>query len=275
MHEEQDDCIKGKIVNKNVVLITGASSGIGAGLALAYAKKEAQLLLVSRRQDKLKSVADECNKINPNCHVLTSQCDVNSRDDLIKAVNLAKEKFGSIDTVFANAGFGIGGKFEKLEIADFRRQFETNIFGVLNTIYATLDELKKSKGRLCLLGSVNSYIAQPMLIPYSMTKFSIKALADGLYYQLKSFGISVTLVCPGIVESEIRRVDKYGQFNPAIKESAPKALLVSTTAAVNEIVSAVEKRKKEKVVTSHGRILVFLQRHFPWLLTPLFHKRIL
>jgi len=88
-------------------------------------------------------------------------CDVTNDSEVERAVSEAREALGAADVVVANAGFGVGGRVDSLTVDDFRRQFETNVFGVLRTIYATLDDLKQTKGRLAIVGSINGYLALP------------------------------------------------------------------------------------------------------------------
>lgn len=252
---------------KKVVFITGASSGIGESLAYEYAKRGYRLVLSARRMDRLAEIE---LKLKEQTEVMIAECDVCKVEDLKRVVSEAVAKFGRLDVVIANAGFGVAARFEKLSLDDYRRQFETNVFGVLATIQATLGELKKNQGRLALVGSANSYISEPKKTPYCMSKFAVKALADGLYWELQPQGVSVTLICPGLVESEIRKVDKAGHYDETAKDPAPAFLIMPREKAAKQIVSAIEARKKELVVAWHAKIAVWLQRYFPAFLTPLF-----
>ncbi len=252
---------------KNVVFITGASSGIGRAVAKEFVKQGHAVFLTARREDRLAELARELSSNGGD--VAHQVCDVTSRQDLDRAVESARGKFGKIDVCFANAGFGVAGRFDKLTIDDFRRQFETNVFGVLNTVYSSLNSILESKGSIVLMGSANSYVSEPRKAPYCMSKFAVKALADGLYWELKPNGVAVTLICPGIVESEIRQVDKWGKYDANAKDPAPKKLMMPTTVAAKKIVSAILGRKKEELVTFHGTAAVWAQRYAPFLLTPI------
>jgi len=119
-----------------VVFITGASSGIGAALAREYARRGADLALAARRTDRLDALAAELSAQGRRALVLA--CDVTRDGELEAAVARTRDAFGRIDVVVANAGFGVVGPVERLRLEDYRRQFETNVFGVLRTVYATL-----------------------------------------------------------------------------------------------------------------------------------------
>ena len=167
--------------------------------------------------------------------------------------------------VVANAGFGVVGPVEQLTLEDYRRQFETNVFGVLRTVYATVGDLKTSRGRLVIIGSVSGHVATPGASPYAMSKFAVRALSDALGHELARAGVAVTLVSPGFVDSEIRRVDNTGVFRPDTPEPIPAWLVMGVERAARTIVRAVARRRREVVVTGHGKVAVWLQRHVPWL----------
>ncbi len=246
---------------KKVVLITGASSGIGEGLAKQFAKQGAQLVLAARRVENLQKLSDELTK--QGVETLVCRCDVTFAGDCEKMVESAMQKFGKIDVVVANAGFGVVGKFETLKPEDYRRQFETNIYGVLNTLYASLNALKASKGRLALVGSVTGFVTLPGNSPYTMSKHAIRSLSYALYYELKSYGISVTHIAPGFVTSEIRRVDNLGNHHPQVQETLPKWIQMPTAKAAKKIVKAIYQRRRERILTGHGYWAVFAASHFP------------
>src|SRR5262249_55599175 len=185
------------------VLITGASSGIGAALARECASKGAALVLTARRLDRLEALCREIEAMGRQA--LAVPCDVTVDGDLERVASAARQRFGRIDVVVANAGFGVVGPVERLTLADYRRQLETNVFGVLRTIHATLGDLRAARGRLVVIGSVSGHIATPGASAYAMSKFAVRALAEALGHELAGDGVSVTLVSPGFVESDIRR----------------------------------------------------------------------
>lgn len=246
-----------------VVLITGASSGIGAALCREFARRGADVVLAARRVDRLQALAAEIERAGRRA--LAVACDVTVDGDVERAVRAALEKLGRIDVVVANAGFGVVGHVDRLALDDYRRQFETNVFGVLRTILATLPALEQTRGRILVVGSVAGYIATPGSSPYSMSKFALRALAEALGHELAPRGVSVTIANPGFVESEIRRVDNRGMLRAATRDPIPAWLQMSAARAARQIVRAVARRRREIVVTRVGKTTVFLQRHAPWL----------
>jgi short-subunit dehydrogenase len=247
-----------------VALITGASSGIGAALAREFARHGADLALLARRQDRLAALSAEIERQGRRALVLAA--DVTVDGDVERAVAAARVAFGRLDVVVANAGFGVVGPIESLTLDDYRRQFETNVFGVLRTVRASLEALKASRGRLAIVGSVAGYIATPGASPYSMSKFAVRGLAQALGHELGRAGVSVTLVTPGYVESEIHRVDNTGVFHAEAREPIPAWLIMPAPRAARQIVRAIARRRREVVITGHGKVGVFLQRHAPWLI---------
>ncbi len=250
------------------VLITGASSGIGEELALQLAQAGAKLTLTARRVDRLETLAQRIADSGKPRPVVT-ECDVTRDGDLERAVADATRAFGNLDVAFANAGFGVVAPLKKLALADYRRQFETNVFGVLRTIYAALPELEKSRGNLAIVGSVAGWISTPGASPYSMSKFALRALADSITQELKPTGIKVTLLSPGFVGSEIRIKDNYEKLHATAKDPIPPRMVVPTPVAVREILRAVARGKRERIITGHGKVLVAIQRYVPWALRAL------
>ena len=244
-----------------VTLITGASSGIGTALSLEIARQGGDIVLVGRRRERLEKIAREIEAMGRRA--LAVPGDVTHDGDMEGAVEKTRREFVSIDYVAANAGFGVAGRFEKLTIEDFRRQFETNVFGVLRTIYAARALLIASRGCIAIIGSVNGYIALPRLSAYSMSKFAIHGLADSLRHEMKPHGVDVVLIAPGFVRTEIRHIDKAGVYRSEIKDRVPPWLQISAERAARQIALAMYKRRPVKVIANHAKIAVFLQRHCP------------
>lgn len=246
-----------------VAFVTGASSGLGYEISLELARKGFDVVIVARREARLKTLSDEIKRLGKNA--LIEVRDVTVHGEIEEAVKNTIKSWGRIDVVVANAGFGVAGGIERLTLLDYQRQFETNVFGVLRTVIATLAYLKETKGRLALIGSVNGYISLPLGSAYAMSKFAVRALAESLYLELKESGVSVTHIAPGFVKTEIRQVDNKGQWHESSKADAPSWLAADASSAAKEIVWAIMKRKRERVITRHGKIILLIQKHAPCL----------
>lgn len=181
-----------------VMLITGASSGIGAETARAAAKEGYRLVLAARSADKLAGLQQELGGAEK---VLTVQCDVQNGDDQKQMVTRALDAFGRIDAVFANAGRGgEPGGFSGADPDVWKDMILTNILGVGITIQVCLPALRESRGHLLLTGSAAGRTTIPGSM-YSASKWAVSAIGYGVREELRGSGIRVTLIEPGMVDT--------------------------------------------------------------------------
>ena len=246
------------------VLITGASSGIGEELAWQLGRAGAHLTLTARRTQLLDALAQRIAATGAP-RPLVVPCDVTRDGDVERAVAESTARWGSLDVVIANAGFGIVGAFRDLSVSDYRRQLETNVFGVLRTIHAALPDIERARGNVVIIGSVAGWVASPNGSPYAMSKFAVRALAEAITPELALTGVAVTLISPGFVTSDIRRVDNQGTLHADAADPIPPWLVVPTDKAVRQILRAVARGRREAIITGHGKVLVALERCVPWL----------
>lgn len=250
-------------IANQVIFITGASSGIGEALARELARRGAIVALAARRTERLETVAKEIEAAGGQAMALA--CDVTRDGDCEAAVAKIKERFGRLDAAVANAGFGVIGDVERLTLDDFRRQFDTNVFGVLRTFYATIGELKASRGQFVLVGSTSSYFVAPGMSAYTMSKFAVRALAESLHGELAASGVNVLLVNPGFITTEIRAVNNRGEVTDS-KDPVPKWIQMPAADCARKIAGAMEARRRERHITAHSHAGIFLARHTPWLI---------
>jgi short-subunit dehydrogenase len=246
------------------VLITGASSGIGEELAWQLGQAGARLTLTARRADLLEALAQRIAAAGQPQPIVV-RCDVTRDGDVERAVAESTRRWGQLDVVIANAGFGVVGALRDLSVDDYRRQFETNVFGVLRTIYAALPDIEKTGGNVVIIGSVAGWMATPNASPYAMSKFALRALADAITPELSLKGVTVTLISPGFVASDIRRVDNRGTLHAGAADPVPRWALMPTDKAARQMLRAVARGKAEAIITGHGKIIVAIERFMPWL----------
>jgi short-subunit dehydrogenase len=257
---------------KQTVWITGASSGIGKEMAIQYAKKGLNVVVSARRTNLLVALQDEINTRGGNAFAVA--CDVTDTASIEKCVQQIVLKYGQLDIVVANAGCVVLGFMEELTESDWQRQLNINVIGLAMTVKHALPELKKTKGRLALIGSVAAYVPNPMVGAYGASKAAVHNIGETLQVELKGTGVSCTTIHPGFVDSNITRVDNDGNFNPEATDPRPANLMWPTDKAVKEMIKTIEKRKKVKVITGHGKVFVFLGRFFPGIARVLMYKQL-
>lgn len=242
------------------VFVTGASSGIGEALARAAVNAGARVVLAARREDRIRSLALELGV--ERCEAVA--CDVRSEADLERAVTCAR-RFGHIDVVIANAGFGVGGPMAQLSIADYQRQFDTNVWGVIRTLKATLPDLRHTRGSAAVVGSANGYLSIPGHSAYCMSKHAVRSLCACLRHELREDGVSVTHLVPGFVSSEFRQLNRDGRLPDAPIDPVPSWLQASGQHAARLMLAAIAAGKEEQVITAHARLVSALSRYTPGL----------
>lgn len=182
------------------VLITGASSGIGAGIARELAQPGASLALGARRMDRLDSLADELRA--KGAEVLTRRLDVTDRASVEAFADAARQAFGRVDVIVNNAGVMPLSLMASMKVDEWERMVDVNIKGVLYGIAAVLPEMTaRGSGHIINIASVGALRVSPTAAVYCATKYAVRAISDGLRQECQD--IRVTCVHPGVVESEL------------------------------------------------------------------------
>jgi short-subunit dehydrogenase len=249
------------MANANVVWITGASSGLGKAMAFEWAMLGYRVVLSARRKELLDEVALKIR--NSGGDALVVPVDIMEERSIEGAVQSIIKNWGRLDIAVANAGFGVFGSIEQLTSKDWYRQLQGNVTGLALTVKYALPYLKQTQGRIGLVGSVASYVPNPYVGAYGASKAAVNSIGLTLQVELAGTGVSCTTVHPGFVESEIARVDNEGVWHPERKDPRPAKLMWPTDKAAKVMVKAIMNRKRNYVFTTHGRVLVGLQRWFP------------
>jgi len=256
--------------HNQVVWITGASSGLGKGMALEFASKGAILAISARRIDLLEEVVAEIKSKGGKAKAYL--CDVLISQSIEECLEKIIQDFGKLDVAVANAGYGALGKIEDLTEADWNRQLAVNVTGLALTCKFALPHLRKTKGRLALIGSVAAFVPNPGVGAYGASKAAVHNIGESLQVELKASGVSCTTIHPGFVESNIARVDNEGTFHPDRQDPRPSNLMWTTEKAAKVMVEAIERRKKVFVFTGHGKILVSISKLSPSLIRKIVAK---
>ena len=240
------------------VFITGASSGIGAALAIEFAKRGATLGISARRSEKLQSIAQQCKELGAT-DVFTYTVDVTNQDS---SESTAKDFIASangIDIIIANAGVAYSDKISSGEATQINQVFSTNILGVTNSIIPFVPTMKEnSSGKIVIISSIASFRPIAFHGGYSASKSAVRMLADSWRMALKKYNIQLTAICPGFIVSEMTEENKF-----------PMPFLLETEDAARKMVKAIDNGKKTYILPWQIKMILYVTR---WLPTSLYYK---
>ncbi len=233
-----------------VVVVTGASSGIGEAIARRLARGPVALVLAARRLERLEALAAELDP--QRTRTLLVACDVTLASDRERLVSETMKRFGRIDILVNNAGYGQRGPVERVAVEAIRANFETNVFSLVALTQLVLPQMReRGAGRIINVGSVAGRIARPMSSVYDSTKHALEALTDGLRGELRPFGVEVVLIRPGFIATEFGKVanqtsetafNDAGPYAPYVEGFRQKSLNLRRVAGVpDDIARLVEK----------------------------------
>jgi short-subunit dehydrogenase len=213
------------------ILITGASAGLGSALAQAYAAPGVVLALIGRDAERLGAVANRCK--NLGAEVITASIDVTELDRL-SAWIADFDRTHPLDLVIANAGTTntISGVHAAESWADIRRVFDTNIYGVLATVFPAVEAMRtRGHGQIAMMSSLGAYVGMPISPAYNGSKAAIKVYGEGLRGWLAPQGVGVTVICPGFVKSAMS--DNYPGPTPFLVPADKAAAIIKAGLARN------------------------------------------
>lgn len=186
---------------RQVIIVTGASAGIGEATTRRLMRAGARVVISARRQERLDALARELDPAGDS--VLAVAGDITAEADRRRLVEATLAKFGRIDGLVNNAGYGTRGPVERVPVELIRRNFETNVFSLVALTQLVLPGMReRGSGCIVNIGSVAGRIARPLSSVYDSTKHALEALTDGLRGELKPFGVRVTLIRPGFILTE-------------------------------------------------------------------------
>ncbi|WP_337019031.1 SDR family oxidoreductase, partial [Oceanobacillus massiliensis] len=211
------------VLNGKVVVITGASSGIGETAARMLASMGAHVVIGARRVERLESLASDIQGARGS--VVMQQLDVTELEQMQAIIGAAKSRFGKVDAIINNAGVMPLSSLEALKIDEWNQMIDVNIRGVLHGIASGLPVMKKQGfGHFINIASIGAYEVTPSAAVYCATKYAVRAITDGLRQETVGLGIRVTLVSPGVTESELAESITDNQARELMNEYRRNAL---------------------------------------------------
>lgn len=256
-----------------IVIITGASSGIGKSLAIEFAKRGANLILAARQFVTLCELTESIEK-HYNIKAIAVQCDVTLPDDCEHLIKQTLTTFGRIDVLINNAGISMRALFNDTEIKVLQSVMDVNFWGTVYCTKYALPEIIKSKGTIVGVSSIAGYKGLPGRTGYSASKFAMNGFLDALRVENLKNGIHILTASPGFTASNIRNtaLDKDGvqQGESTLHEEK----MMTSDEVANIIADGVESRKRTIIMTSQGKLTVFLSKFLPGTLDKLVYNTI-
>ncbi len=251
-------------MRNQVVLITGASTGIGEALAIELARRGAKVVLTARRIAELQRVESAIRAAGGQA--LAVACDVTRREDNIRAVAQAVAHFGGLDGLILNAGATMWARFEEIEDpAMLDRLMQVNYMGAVYGVHAALPHLKKSRGRIVGIASLTALTGVPTRSGYAASKHAMRGFFDSLRIELRASGVSVTMIYPGFVATGIRENATAANGEAAQVDPVDPKRVMSVEQCVALIVPAIEARRREVVMTGKARLAQWVKLVAPGL----------
>jgi short-subunit dehydrogenase len=247
-----------------VVVITGASSGIGKALAFAFGREQATIVICARRLESLKPVGAELSQ--SGIENLCIQADVSSESDIKQLIEATIQKYGRLDILINNAGISMRSLVIDVDPNVIRQVMDINFMG---TVYATryaLPHILKSKGSIVGMSSIAGYRGLPVRSGYSASKFAVNGFLEALRTELLDTGVHVLVACPGFTTSNIRvsSLNKEGQV--AGETMRDESKMMSAEECADHILNAVKRRKRDLILTFQGKLTIFLNKWIPGLM---------
>jgi len=246
-------------VSSKVVVVTGASMGIGEALARIFADHGARVVLLSRDAGRAEAARD---RVGHTERTLALSCDVRNREEIYRVLSLTLHHFNRIDVWINNAGHGLLDSVAQLDMAACRETFDTNFFGAVESMLAVIPVMKQQgEGTIINISSVAGHIPLPFHAVYSATKFAMNAFGKAARVELRDFGIYVMTVCPGYVRTNFGANALRGQEVKTVRPSTVRG--ISAQRVARAVLHGYIKQKREVIVPWIMHPVVKLYQLFP------------
>ena len=237
------------------VVITGASTGIGRELALQLARQGARLALAARDAARLDEVAGECRALGATA--LAIPTDVGEETQCRALIERTVAELGGVDVLVNNAGIGMWARFDEMtELSAFERIMRVNYLGSVYCTFYALPHLKRSRGRIVGVSSLTGKTGVPTRSGYAASKHAMAGFFDSIRIELHGSGVTVTMVYPGFVQTEIRERAFGPDGRPLGAGNSPvrEREVMTAEECARQIVAAAASRRRERVMTARGKV---------------------
>ena len=255
-----------------VVIITGTSSNIGKALAYEFATKNYNVILAARNLESLQYIKEDIFKFNQNIDICKT--DVSIESDCKNLIDFSVNKFGKIDILVNNAGISMRAIFEELDLSVIKTVMDINFWGTVYCTKFAMPYLLQNKGSVIGVSSIAGFKGLPGRTGYSASKFAMHGFLETLRIENLKKGLHVMIACPGFTTSNIRKtaLNKSGlQQGESPREESQ---MMSAEEVAKRIVKGVESRKRTLIMTSQGKLTIFLNKLFPSWVDKLVYKHI-
>jgi hypothetical protein len=249
--------IKGK-----VVIVTGASSGIGEATARQFGREGARLVLAARRIDRLEALAQDIHAMGTGAETLVVQADLSKLEEIQALIRQTLDRFGRIDILVNNAGFGRLDWLENLDpLKDIEAQFDVNVLGVVQTTRQALPVMiKQRSGHIINMGSMAGLVATPTYSIYAACKHAVHGFSEALRREVKPWGIDVSMIYPGGVTTEF---GQHAGIKRKTQATTPKFMLLSAEDVGRAVVQLVRRPRAMWILPWLWSVTALLNKLFP------------
>jgi short-subunit dehydrogenase len=244
-----------------VVIITGASSGIGEALARNFAHQKSNIVLAARNLEKLELLKSELK--NETNEMLIVKTDVSNEEDCKNLIALTIEHFGKIDILINNAGISMRAIFEETEISVIKQLMDVNFWGTIYCTKFALPYILKSKGSVVGVSSIAGYKGLPGRTGYSSSKFAMQGFLEVLRIENMKKGLHVLIACPGFTASNIRNTSLTADGSQQGESPRDEGKMMTADEVAKRIIKAINKKKDRLILTTQGKMTVILNKFFP------------
>jgi short-subunit dehydrogenase len=260
-------------LKNKIVIITGASSGIGRSLAAEFAKRGANLVLASRQFVTLCEIAQDLEK-QYVIRAIAVQCDVAHPEDCELLTKQTLATFGKIDVLVNNAGISMRALFKDADVEVLKRVMDINFWGTVYCTKSAYPEILKNKGTIVGVSSIAGYKGLPGRTGYTASKFAMNGFLEVLRIENLHTGVHVLTACPGFTATNIRNtaLDKNGKSQGESTMHEEKMMTSDEVARI--IADGVENRSRTLIMTRQGKLLVFLNKFLPGLVDKMVYNTI-